>query len=162
MRTLIVSFAAAASALAVAAPAQAQWAPQGNAYGYNNHRGHVRALQVRIDNLQRQINRLDKRDVIRNREADRLRSASRNIEQRLRYSARNGLHPQEAYQVERQIARLEQRIHSVLRDGHRWGRNDNRWNSFWSDRDRDGRNDRYEDDRGRDHDGRRGRDRDDD
>ena len=151
MRTLIVSLAAAASALAVAAPAQAQWYPQprGNAYGYHNGYGHARALQARIDQLQRHINRLDKRDVIRNREADRLRNASRNIERRLRYNARNGLHPREAYQVERQIARLEQRIHSVLRDGHRWSRNDNRWNGFWTDFDRDGRNDRYEDDRGR-------------
>ena len=157
MRTLIVSLAAAASALAVAAPAQAQWAPQGNAYGYNKY-GHVRALQARIDNLQRQINRLDKRDVIRNREADRLRNASRDIERRLRYSTRNGFNPREAYQIERQIARLEQRIHAVLRDGHRWGRNDNRWNGFWTDRDRDGRNDRWEDDRGHDRDGRRGRD----
>ena len=150
MRTLIVSLAAAASALAVAAPAQAQWYPQprGNAYGYNNY-GQVRAMQARIDNLQRQINRLDKRDIIRNREADRLRNASRNIERRLRVNARNGLHPREAYQVQRQIARLEQRIHAVLRDGHRWSRNDRRWNGFWTDFDRDGRNDRYEDDRGR-------------
>lgn len=156
MRLLLTSVAAAASALAFAAPASAQYypappPPYGNAYGYNNY-GHVRALQARIDQLQRQINRLDKRDVIRNREADRLRAESRQIERQLRYMARNGLSQREAYSVERRVARLEQRIGYVLRDGHRWGRNDHRWNDFWSDRDRDGRNDRWEDDRGWRHD----------
>lgn len=163
MRTVLISLAAAASALAVATPASAQWrapppppangyaygVPQGQAYGYRNDYGHVRALQARIDQLQRSIDRLDRRDTVREREADRLRNSSRNIEQQLQRAARYGLNPREASDMERRIARLEQRIGSVLRDGHRWARNDRRWNGFWSDRDRDGRNDRREDDRGR-------------
>ena len=173
MRKILIPLAAAASAIAVATPASAQWgappppppygnaygygsaAPYGNAYGYQNHYGYqnpygqVRALQARIDQLQRTINRLDRRDVIREREANRLRETSRNIERRLHRSARYGLNPREAYDMQRRIANLEQRIALVLRDGHRWSRNDRRWNDYWSDRDRDGRNDRWEDDRGR-------------
>lgn len=158
MRTTILALATAAAGLAIAAPASAQYyppqqqprygAPYGNAYGYNNNYGQYRSLQARVDNLQRQINRLDKRDVIRNREADRLRNAARDIERRLRYSGQNGLNPREAYVVQTQLVRLEQRVQLVARDGRRWGSRDNRWNSFWSDYDRDGRNDRYEDDRG--------------
>ena len=152
MRKVLLSVAAVASALAVASPAAAQYypAPQGPVHGYgynNNHYGHFRNLQVRIDNLQRQINHLDRRNILRDREAERLRDQSREIERQLRYSARNGLSPYEANAVERRIARLEQRIYRDAHDGNRWGRNDD-----WRDRDRDGRNDRWEDDRGRDHD----------
>ena len=166
MRKYLITAATLVAGAAVATPAAAQGyppppppgygygygVPQGNAYGYYNNYGQVRALQARIDNLQRLINRLDRRDAIRNREADRLRSASRNIERRLRSFGRNGLNQRESYDIQRQIARLEQRIQYVLRDGNRWGRNDRRWNDFWQDRDHDGRNDRWEDDRGRRHD----------
>ena len=150
MRKVLISVAAAASALAIAAPASAQYypAPRGPVYGYgHNNYGHVRNLQVRIDQLQRHINQLDRRNVIRDREAERLRDQSREIERQLRYSARNGLSPNEANSVERRIARLEQRIYRDANDGNRWGGNDQ-----WRDRDRDGRNDRWEDDRGRRHD----------
>jgi predicted RNase H-like nuclease (RuvC/YqgF family) len=156
MRKVILSVAAVASALAVASPAAAQYypaPPQGPVHGYgygNNNYGHFRNLQVRIDNLQRQINHLDRRDILRDREAERLRDQSREIERQLRYSARNGLSPYEANAVERRIARLEQRIYRDAHDGNRWGRNVDRRD--WRDRDRDGRNDRWEDDRGRDHD----------
>jgi TolA-binding protein len=160
MRTLILSIATAASALAIAAPASAQYYPQpqqqrygapyGNAYGYNNY-GQVRRLDARIDQLQREIRRLDARNIISEREADRLRQQSRELEARLRYVSRNGFTPYEANQIERGIARLEQRIRHEAFDrngryGNQWGQNG------WSDRDRDGRDDRYENDRGRDHD----------
>lgn len=148
MRKIIISVAAAASALAFAAPATAQYypgqpAPYGNAYGYNNY-GHVRSLQARIDQVQRQISRLDQRNILSEREANRLRNESRNIERQLRYMARNGLSPNEANSINYRINRLEQRVAYEARDGNRWGRDDRRW----SDRDRDGRDDRWE----RDHD----------
>ena len=151
MRNSLISLAVAASALAVATPASAQYfpQPQGNAYGYNNY-GHVRALQVRVNNLQRQINHFDRRNILSNREAARLRQDARELERRIYYSARNGLHPREAYDLERRIVRLEQRIHFQARDvrrGDRRGRD-----GGYRDRDRDGRPDRYEDDRGRDRD----------
>lgn len=151
MRKFVIAAALAASTLAVASPAAAQWypgQPDGYGYGYNNNYGQVRRLQVRIDQLQRQIARLDSRNILSEREARRLRSESRGIEQRLRYAARNGLNGRERYDIERNIQRLEHRIQREARDGNGW-RNDR---GGWSDRDRDGRNDRYEDDRGYRHD----------
>jgi opacity protein-like surface antigen len=124
MRKFLISAAVATIALTAAVPAAAQYAPPyGNAYGYNNY-GQVRSLQVRIDHLQRQIRRLDQRNILSNREAARLMAESRDLERRLARASRNG---------------------------NRWG--DRRYGDRdWNDRDRDGRNDRYEDDRGHDHD----------
>lgn len=153
MRKVLISVAVAASALAIAAPASAQYypAPQGpvngNGYGYNNNHASIRNLQVRIDRLQDRIARLDSRDRISEREARRLREESRDVEKRLHRAARYGLNPQEYASVNYRIQRLEQRIYRDANDGNRWG-----GNNQWSDRDRDGRNDRYEDDRGNRHD----------
>jgi hypothetical protein len=148
MRKFLISAAVAATALTAAVPAAAQWAPQqpyGNAYGYNNY-GQIRSLQVRIDNVQRQIRNLDQRNVLSNREAARLLDDSRDLERRLQRSARNGLNRSEHNAVVTRLANLEQRLWRDARDGNRYG------NNGWSDRDRDGRNDRFEDDRGYRHD----------
>ena len=151
MRKFIISAAIAASTLVAAAPAAAQWYPpqaQGNAYGQYGTYGHLRSLQARIDQLQRQISRLDNRNILSEREASRLRAESRDVERRLHAEARNGLSQREGYEIERRIRRLEVRIQREARDGNNY----NSYNAGWSDRDRDGRNDRYEDDRGRDRD----------
>ena len=157
MRTVIISLAAAASALAVATPAAAQYfpQPQGQAYGQNVY-GQARALSVRIDNIQRQIHHLDRRNILSDKEARRLRSESLQIEQRLRIMRQNGLHPRERYDVERRIAWLEQRLWRDARDGNRNGYGNGYRQGYnqqgYVDRDRDGRNDRLEDDRGTRHD----------
>jgi hypothetical protein len=151
MRKLIISLAAAGTALAFATPAVAQYGqPYGNAYGYNNY-GQVRALQVRIDQIQRQIERLRAQRLLSRNEANGLRSESRDLERRLFYRGRNGLSYQELRNIEFRIARLEQHVRREVRDGNRW---DNRGygNNGYYDRDRDGRDDRYEDDRGTRHD----------
>lgn len=158
MRKILLTAAAAASALAVAAPASAQWGPvapvpYGQAYGYHNNYnnwGHIRSLQVRIDRLQRRIARLDNRDRISEREARRLREASRELEYRLRIASRNGLHPTEARHIEFRLARLEQRLMRDAWDGRRWGQS--QYGGGYYDRDRDGLDDRWERDRGRNHD----------
>jgi len=167
MRKLVLALAAAGSALAIAAPASAQYYPQpgyGNGYGYNgygyngygyNNFGQVRALQARIDNVERQIRFLDRRDVIRDGRADRLREEANRIERQLHFAARNGLNPYEANEISARISRLEQRVQfAVANRGYgRYGYNGyNGYNGQFVDRDRDGREDRYEDDRGRDHD----------
>jgi hypothetical protein len=174
----------------VAAPASAQYFPAppppppyaqgyghggGYNFGYNNY-GHVRALQARIDRVQRNIDRLDRRDVIRERTARRLREEARAVERRLRYSTRFGLSPYEVNEVERQVFHIERRVR--MAHGRGWrrdygmggynGYDQNSYNPYYADRDRDGRHDRWEDDQGRDRDeGRWGRyddrrDRDDD
>ena len=158
MRKFLISAALAATTLTAAAPAAAQWAPSypayGNAYGYNsgyNNYGQVRSLQARIANLQREIRRLDQRNILSNREAARLFDDSRDLERRLYRSGRNGLSLGERRAVEVRLANLEQRLWRDARDGNRWG--DRRYGERdWADRDRDGRNDRFEDDRGHDHD----------
>ena len=121
MRKFIISLAATASALAFATPAAAQYfpQPQGNAYGYNNNYGQVRRLQVRIDQIQRQIVQLDRRNILSDREARRLREDSRQLEHRLRNASRNGLSFRERQAIEVRIARLEQRLYRDARDGNR-------------------------------------------
>ena len=133
MRKIVLSLAAAGAALALASPAAAQYYPrppvQAPAYGYGYGFGQVRALQVRIDNVERQINRLDRRDRIGDRNADRLRDEANRIEDRLHRAARGGLNPYEARDIEYRIQRLEQRVQYSMndrgyRDRNRWDRHD--------------------------------------
>jgi hypothetical protein len=162
---MIIAIAAAGTALAVATPAATQYYPQPqqpynnnnynnyNGYGRNNW-GQVRSLEVRLNNVERQINRLDRRDRIGNNSADRLRDEANRLEQRLRYAGRGGFNPNEANDINVRIARLEQRVQYAMQNRNgRYGWNNNGYNNGqFVDRDRDGRDDRYEDDRGHDHD----------
>jgi hypothetical protein len=186
MRKVMISLAAAASALAFAAPAAAQYLPvpqaygyngYGNGYGYNgygnngygyNNYGQARALQYRIDQIQRDISRLAQVRAIGRGEYEGLISESRNVEYVLQRSERYGFSPQQRYAVEVRIANLEQHVRREVRDGYNgYGNNNYRYGGYtngygnngygyngynngygYSDRDRDGRDDRYEDDRG--------------
>ena len=155
MRKFLISAALAASTLVAAAPAAAQYyppQPQGNAYGYYGNYGQARRLDARIDAIQRHINNMDRRNILSNREANRLRGESNNIERRLRYAARNGLSGWEANDIERRIYRLETRIQREARDGNRWNNRGGYYQAGWNDRDRDGLDDRYERDHGTNYD----------
>ena len=141
MRKIVLSVAAAGAVLIAASPAAAQYYPQPQPapYGYNNgyngynngfrnNWGEFRALQQRIDNVERQIARLDRRDVIRGRSADRLLNEANKIDRRLRQRARGGLDPREAGDIQYRIQRLEQQVQIALNDrGGRWGDRDDRW-----------------------------------
>jgi hypothetical protein len=130
MRKIVLSVAAAGAAVLAASPASAQYyprpqpAPYGNAYGYNGY-GMAQSLQVRIDNIQRQINRLDRRDRIGENSADRLRDEARDIERRLHRRSRGGLVNREAGEVAYRVQRLEQRVQIAL--ANRYDRRDRRW-----------------------------------
>jgi RNA-splicing ligase RtcB len=159
MRRILISLVAAGAALGLAAPASAQvyrtqpYPGYGNGYGYGY--GNVRALQARINGIQRQVENLRARRMITRHEASDLRDESRDLERRLYRNGRNGLNYHEVRNIEYRIARLEQHVNHEVRDGNRRGWNGNSgWNgnNGYIDHDRDGRNDRYEDDRGRDHD----------
>ena len=163
MRRFVLALAATGSAIAIAAPASAQYYPQpqpygyagyGNGYGYNNNWGQVRSLQVRIDNVERQIRVLDRRDLVRDDRADRLRSEANDLERRLHRAARNGLNPYEANEINARIARLEQRVQFAVANRGRYGGYNgySGYNGQFVDRDRDGRDDRFEDRRERDND----------
>ena len=149
MRKVLISIAVAASALAVASPASAQWYPQpqqspyayAQPYGHGfNLRNHARALQARVDRAQHEIRRLAQYRMISRREHSELRRDAREIERRLRRDVRDGygINPRELQNTEHRIARLEQKIARDARDGRRWGHNGG------YDRDRDGRDDRWE------------------
>jgi hypothetical protein len=145
MRKFVLSLAAAGAALAVASPAAAQYypAPQpyGYGYGYNNYVGNTfgqaRALQARIDAVEYQIRRLDRREAIRDRSADRLREEANSIEHRLHRAARYGLNAYEANDISVRIARLEQRVNYAV--ASRFGRYGNGYgyNGRYADHDRD-------------------------
>jgi hypothetical protein len=147
MRKVLIALATAGAALIAASPAAAQYYPgqsygQGygyngygyNGYGYNNY-GQVRALQARIDGIERQIRYLDRRDRIRDRRADDLRREANGIEHRLHERARHGLNPYEARDIEVRIARLEQRVHYAVANNYGYGRYGYRDRDDWRDRD---------------------------
>jgi TolA-binding protein len=163
MRNLMISLAAAGTALAFATPAAAQYYPQqsygyrGQQYGYNGYRqnnwAQARQLQARLENVERQINRLDRRDIIRDNRADRLRSEANHLERQLRFAARNGLNPYEANSINGRIAWLERQVQYSLANRYGgYGNNGYGHQGGYYDHDRDGRDDRYEDDHGHDRD----------
>jgi len=128
MRKITMTLAAAATAaIGFAAPASAQYYPQPvygapqQGYGYNNY-GHVRALQARVDRIQRDLRHLAARRMISRHEYNNRNQDARDIERRLRRDARDGygLNRQEVYQAERRIVRLEQKIARDVRDGRRY------------------------------------------
>lgn len=142
MRKLLISLAAAGSALAAASPAAAQYYPQQYGYGYNGYGyngygygdyGQVRALQARIDSIQYQIRMLDRRDAIRGESADRLNEDAERLENRLHRAARYGLNGYEASDIQARIANLEQRVQYAKMNRYgRYGRygygdRDDRW-----------------------------------
>ncbi|MFL6781740.1 MAG: hypothetical protein ACJ8FF_08740 [Sphingomicrobium sp.] len=171
MRKFVISLAAAGTALVFASPASAQYYPQqqpyggqgygynqgyGANYGYGQNYGGVRALQARINSIQAQIENLRARRAITRNEASDLRQESRGLERRLYQAGRNGLNYREMQTIQVRIARLEQHVRHEATDGNRWGRGgygySNGYNGQGYDRDRDGRDDRYENDHGYDHD----------
>ena len=142
MRQFFIALAAAGSALAFASPAAAQYYPQQQPYGYGygfNNDGQVRALQARIDNVERQIRHLDRRNAIRDNSADRLRREADRIEDRLHRAGRNGLNPYEANDIQQRIVRLEQRVQYAMNGRFgRYGYNGyGGQNGYYGDRDRD-------------------------
>lgn len=161
MRKVTLTLAAAGAALAFAAPASAQYfpAPQpgygygqpGYGYGYSQgNYGQVRSLQARVDGIQRQIEFLYQRRAISRDERNGLRSDARQVEYRLRRAASYGLNGYEARDIQNRIYRLERHVSREVRDGRGYGYNNRGYG--YPDRDRDGRDDRREDDRGWDHD----------
>jgi hypothetical protein len=144
--------AAGLSAFVAAAPATAQYyqgggyaQPQGYGYGYNNYdqQGLIRSYIVRADQLRQRVERLDGRDRISEREANRLRSASADLQRRTRDYARNGLNGSERRDLDNRFARLQQQLRVDVRDGND-GRYANRGRDGWVDRNRNGIDDRQE------------------
>ena len=170
MKKFLIVAATLATAVSVAAPAAAQYyppQPQGYAYGYNNqgyntqgynNQGRGYRLEARVQQIRREIRQLDRADRLSKREARRLDREAQFLQQRIQRLAYNGVNRNERQYVERQLAQLETRVRREVMDGNaRYGNQAYGYNGYnnsygYPDRDRDGRDDRREDDRGYDHD----------
>lgn len=152
MRKLLISLAAAGTALGIATPAAAQYYQQPyygqqygyNGYGYNNRAQMQRELQqirYQADNLARQgrLTRSEARDLFGD-----IASAERAL-----YRSNN---PWEARNLNEKINRIRYELHRYADYDGRRGYGWNGYNNGYYDRDRDGRDDRYEDDHGWRHD----------
>jgi hypothetical protein len=128
MRKLLFSVIAAASTLAVAAPASAQWAPPVYRYqpynytqGFNFH-SYARSMQARVQRIRGDIRTMDARRVLSNAEARALDNEARSIERRIYTASRNGIQRGEARNVENRIRRLEVRVQREATDwNNRYG-----------------------------------------
>ena len=184
MRKFLISAAVAASALAVASPAAAQYYPQpqrsgynqgyNQGYGYQNNwlfdfgnQRYARMMQDRVQRIRYDIRQMGAQRVLSRTESRQLDNQARLLQDRIFRSSRNGVNRNEARNIDRSVRRLEER---VVREASDWNRrpgvrryNAYNYNQYWNqygnqaygDRDHDGRNDRYEDDHGYRHDSRR-------
>lgn len=150
MRKFLILTATAASALAVATPAAAQWYPpqqHNNGYGYNGYgnqgygyNDYAGNLGYRINRLQQHIDQFDSRNIISNREARSLRAQAYDLQRQLRYG--------QGYNVERRLAQLEQRVDYIAsrsygryNNNRAWNGDHNNWNGDRNWRDHDDRGD---------------------
>ena len=120
-------------------------------------------MQDRVQRIRYDIRQMASMRLLSRSEFRSLDSDARNLERRIWNASRYGINPNEARSIDRRIYRLERR---VMREANDWNRRAgvrrynpynydryyNQYGSFYRDADRDGRNDRYEDDRGRDRD----------
>jgi hypothetical protein len=124
MRKFLVPILAAASALAVGAPAsaQAQWMPPRYNYqpydygrGYNYHR-FAGDMNARVDRIRRDIREMQQRRILSWQEARSLEYQARDIQRSIYRDSRNGIQPGEARRLENRIRNLEYRISREAND----------------------------------------------
>lgn len=131
MRKFLIPIVAAASALAVAAPASAQitWAPpvyQYNPYNYGygfRSASFARSMTERVQRVRMDIRVMRDRRVLSRGEARSLDNQARNLEHRIYRASRNGIAPWEARNLENQIFSLQRRVAREANDWNsRYGR----------------------------------------
>jgi hypothetical protein len=128
MRKFLIPIVAAASTLAVAAPASAQyvqWSPPVYSYSpYNFGYGFsginfARSMQARVQRVRYDIRVMRDRRVLSRNEARGLDNQARNLERRIYRASRYGISPYEARSLETQIFNLQRR---VAREANDWDR----------------------------------------
>ncbi len=121
MRIFLMTAAAAVSALALAAPASAQWYPQQQRYGYNNGGNHwgaeLQQLRYEMQQLSAQgrLTRSEHRDMSRDIDA---------AHHMLRNAAYGGINNRQARSLDRQLNRLRNQL-------HRYADRDRRYRRGW-------------------------------
>ena len=116
MRKFLIPLVAAASALAIAAPASAQYAAPAHRYqqynyghGFNGH-NFARSMENRVQRIRRDIRNLEMRRIVSGREARSIDDQAQNLQRRIFRASRNGIQPGEARRLENQIRNLEYRV----------------------------------------------------
>ena len=129
MRKFLIPIVATASALAVAAPATAQWAPPVYHYqpynyghGFSSHR-FARSMQVRVQRIRADIRVMQARRILSRMEARSLERQAANLQSRIFRASRNGIQLNEARRLENQIRNLEFRVQREATD---WNNRPNR------------------------------------
>src|SRR5436305_14301119 len=102
MRKFLIPIVAAASALTVAAPASAHWAPPvyryqpyNFGYGFNGIR-FAQAMEVRVQRIRNDIHVMAARRILGWGEARALDNEARNLQRRIARATRFGISPGEA------------------------------------------------------------------
>jgi hypothetical protein len=130
MRKFLIPIAAAASTLAVAAPASAQvWAPpvyQYNPYNYGygfNGGNFARSMESRVQRVRMDIRVMRDRRILSRGEARGLDNQARRLQDRIFRASRFGINPYEARSLETQIFNLQRRVAKEASDwDRRYGR----------------------------------------
>ncbi len=129
MRKFLIPLVAAGSALALAAPAAAQWAPPVYHYqpydygrGFSYH-AFADSMQTRVRRIRNDIRAMQARRILSWREARSLDNQAGNIQYRIFRASRNGIQPGEARRLENQIRNLEWRVQREATD---WNNRPNR------------------------------------
>jgi hypothetical protein len=125
MRKFLIPVAVAASALTVAAPAAAQWAPP--VYHYQPYdfgrafsgQRFANSMEVRVQRIRGDIRAMEARRILSRSEARSLERQARNLQIRIARVSRFGITAREARSVEFQIRNLERR---VAREATDWNR----------------------------------------
>ena len=122
MRKFLIPIVAAGSALTIAAPASAQWAPPVYHYqpydygtGFRYH-AFARSMEVRVQRIRRDIRAMQARRILSWSEARSLERQAANLQRRIYWASRNGIQPYEARRLENQIRNLEFRVQREARD----------------------------------------------
>jgi hypothetical protein len=132
MRKFLIPIAAAASTLALAAPASAQivqWAPpvyQYNPYNFGNGYNGInfaRSMESRVQRIRQDIRVMHDRRVLSRNEARNLDNQAERLQRRIYRASRNGISAGEARSVETQIFNLQRRVAREANDwNNRFGR----------------------------------------
>ena len=128
MRKFLIPIVAAASSLAMAAPASAQvvqWAPpvyQYNPYNFGNGFSGInfaRSMESRVQRIRADIRVMRDRRVLSRGEARSLDNQAENLQRRILRATRGGIRAGEARSLENQIFNLQRR---VAREANDWNR----------------------------------------
>lgn len=125
MRKFLIPIAVAGSALTLAAPAAAQWAPpvynyQPYAFGRTfSGRGFANAMENRVQRIRSDIRVMEARRILSRSEARSLERQAASLQFRIARVSRFGITAREARSVEFQIRNLERR---VAREATDWNR----------------------------------------